>query len=1222
MNTEEVSISDMFGSYPEISDPLFNTLLSRKKEFSELEPSISERPPRRGGRYKHQMFAIRYATWYSRCAFFHDPGTGKSCIIAGIAELFKDEYRKNPEDLTRINKAIILVRGETLEENIRNEIVCKCTDRVYETEMVLRATNETTMKGNITRELNKWYEIMSYGDFAKLIGKMQRSEDIEEYMSNKAIFVDEAHNIATVKDILNVEDPDEDDDAEGETDVGQETIGTDNTTYQTIFRAFHRGRRNKIFLFTASPMINGPREFPFLMNLILPLQDWPGQMPFWTDTQFETLTVDQIEPYLRGRVSYIRALDTGAREVNPPGSAQIPGHQTWIYPCDMSAFQYAAYLRAGQSTTGARRQAFYGNQRQASNFVFPDGTWGKSGARKYIEYRDGRYQYKQDQNGVYLQQLLRVPEGLQTLSSKYAEIVRICREAYPNDRLNIQDHQGIIFIYFPVYVNGSGSVMCGKALEENGYEEYRETTNIFSGSTDRQSGPCGSYNVTSGTERESRLQKRPRFASLTYRTTSPQINSIFNTLKSYENRYGELIQVMMVSRVGQEGISIDHAVGEIMTSSSWNFARQFQAKDRIFRSTSHEVRLEEKRRRMLARGEDPTNATFDVRIYNMSAIYRADPQATEEILRQTDTNTIDTRMFLLSELKNRAIRKVIRFCKESSIDCHINYRRNVRPTDVNGSPTCDYMDCTYECRGIRRDLLAQTDRTTKILFYSDTEVAGATEAIKNLFSRFSSLKIGQIHTLIPEIDKIFIDMALEQMIRENIRVVGRMGFFGYLREAQDSEGTIYLESDPFTLKAVPENTAYTSDLIGTQDPRNNIFADYITNLESLSQAPQLEELLQMGRQEQAMITDSSGSRIINPRFAELLENLALSNKVILLEFALLQRVQTRMTSDFGSAVISSFNYSIFEMKEPVGLLQQTASALANRGKGRGRKPNPNTKVKSKGLKTVEATYIPFYDPNAPTETVIVHTLLNQAFDRVSYNTVSKYFKAEGELRILKLSEGIGWRDLNQYEQVVYNDLVKRQIQAVKSYYERFPIYGIMLPPMNRFWIRDSANEDQSKAEGDARFVRRARVCNNWDKPELINLLYRLGLALTGPGNEATNLTRPELINFLNRQKISPDLINFPNDKLVFFYNWYRTNLGKEGICRILQEHLQRTGMMFTGKIPTDLLNRPPETGPSSGSIQVIPDTTPATPGQTMVNQFSNLALEDILADIPTEYDEE
>ena len=120
-------ISDFFGSYPDINDPNFNSYLSRKVEFSELKPGVRERPPKRGGRFHHQEMAVRFGTHYDRCAFIHDPGTGKSCIIAGLAELFKNEYRKDPTDPTKIKQAIILVRGPTLAENIRNEIVCKCT---------------------------------------------------------------------------------------------------------------------------------------------------------------------------------------------------------------------------------------------------------------------------------------------------------------------------------------------------------------------------------------------------------------------------------------------------------------------------------------------------------------------------------------------------------------------------------------------------------------------------------------------------------------------------------------------------------------------------------------------------------------------------------------------------------------------------------------------------------------------------------------------------------------------------------------------------------------------------------------------------------------------------------------------------------------------------------------------------------------------------------------
>ena len=145
--------------------------------------------------------------------------------------------------------------------------------RVYETEMVLRSATETVMKSNITRELKKWYDIMTYSDFAKTIAKINRPEVVDEYMSNRAFFVDEAHNTSTVKDVQNAASDPDDNDPDGDTEAraadtsvdfnpDNETIGIENTTYQNILLAFHRGKRNKIFLFTATPMIiMGPENF-------------------------------------------------------------------------------------------------------------------------------------------------------------------------------------------------------------------------------------------------------------------------------------------------------------------------------------------------------------------------------------------------------------------------------------------------------------------------------------------------------------------------------------------------------------------------------------------------------------------------------------------------------------------------------------------------------------------------------------------------------------------------------------------------------------------------------------------------------------------------------------------------------------------------------------------------------------------------------------------------
>lgn len=1158
--TDRISISDMFGSYPDPSDDLFNSKLSRKVEFSELAPEPVESIPDKGGFFKHQEFSVRYGTHFDCCLFIHEPGTGKSCIINGLADVFKNNFMLNPDDPTRINRAIILVRGPTLAENIRNEIVCKCTNRVYETPAVLRASNETQIKAAITRELNKWFDIMSYTDFAKILNELTSTE-LNQFMSNKAIFADEAHNISSTKEVKQL-----DIGLEPETQDESEAVEVNRKNYSSLIRGFHSGVRKKIFLFTATPMINFPSEFPYLMNLILP-RDF--QMPTWSDEQFASLTLDQIEPYLRGRISYIRSANTGVRRVYPDGTIQPEGYNTQIYPCDMSVLQYTSYLKAQKVSN----DGFYSDERQVSNFVYPDGKWGVSAAKKYIEYRDKDYVFKENQDGQLLSNLLAT--DLSYLSGKYDEMVKICLNAYPETRLpdgTVEDYQGVVFIYFPDYVNGSGAIMAGKALEAHGYEEYKESGSIFDGQTGRQSGFCSDYQSSSQGERRSRLVMKKRYSLLTNYTTKAEFNSIMNTQKSYENRYGEYIQVFIASRIGQEGISVNHAVASIVMSSPWNFSRYLQAGDRIFRVTSHEDRLNDKRRKLIKEGKDPAEAVFNVKIYNMASVYYGDPNNPDPRLRETNYNTVDLRMFLLTEQKNKAIRRIIRFCKESAIDCYINYRRNVRPNDIDGSVNCDYTTCAYQCAGIRDSLMKDIDWTTKILFYSEPEVNAAIQAVQNLFGFMSEMTIDQVHKLIPGIEPIFIDLALEKIIRENIRLTDRFGYFGYLRDTPTGE--IYIERDPFTIKPVLENTVYTGILIGTQDPRNNVFSDYVTNYEAISQESVISQLLA-----------TPPDKINDPLFDQLLNSLVLSNKVALLETAIYRCQSTGLTNPLYTTIISTFDQSIFRFKEPVSALQQIAYALANRGKGRGRKPNTNIKVKVSKLNIdISKIEIPSFDYNGPEEEIIIHTLLNQSFERTNYNTLSKFFKVEGKLRILKMSEGLGWRDLNQYEEITYNELIRRQINRIRAYYENFPIYGIMLPPSNQFRVRDREAEDPSKIDLDLRFLRPGKVCDNWLKVNLVDVLFRLGVEAPDP--KQVTLDRAIIIQFLLDKNISNNLDTFSDEKLTYFYRWYRVNPKNSELCSRIYSELSKRGLIFTGEIPAEAFNQVPVAGPASGTINL------------------------------------
>ena len=1149
-------ISDFFGEYPDIEDPLFNTYIARKQEFGGERPCPTETTPVRGTGYIHQKFAVKFQTWYDRLLLIAAPGSGKGQSMIHAAELFKTEHLKNPDDPTKIRGAIILVRGDPLIENIRNEIVCKATIAgTYDTDFVLRSENETTMSNNLTRELHKWYQIITYREFAKIINQFEREEDLENYMSNIAIYVDEAHNVPTIKDITGVaqvihetiEEVDQDEDKQ--------------SYYATIHRAFHKGKRNKITLATATPMNNWAIDLIPLINLILPLDQ---QMPRWRkeqDTEFAAQPLEYFEPYFRGRVSYVRALDTGARP--QPQGQQIPRFNTIIYPCEMSQFQYGVYLRATVTGVGEPEERFYGRTRQVSNFVFPDESYGEIGFNRHIELVQNRYQFKSTPEGQLCRQHVR--ENLDVLSAKYSKIVEICGDKWPGtSEVVFDDRKGIIFVYFADYVMGSGAILLGLCLREHGYQEFNETKSIFSnaqGSDNigvRALSPCPSVNNNQG-KKVARINMAKRYAILSSKTPKSHIKPLFNALNSYENRYGQYVQVLIGSRTAREGINVNNAVCMVLASSSWNASSNWQAGERVFRSTSHVLRIAEKRARLLAQGLPNEEVTIDVETYNLAAVFQGDPDDEDPRFRNSNSNTIDPKMYTESELKDRTISKVMRKLKQSSVDCYINKDRNVRSTDIDGSPACDFVNCNYQCTGIREDLLTPVDRTTKILYYSENEIETASNAVKRLFSRFYQLKVQQIHSLLNAQDPIFIDMAIERLISNNIRVHNRMGYFGYLRENQS--GVIYLEKDQFEIDAHPENTVYSSVLIGTQDPRNNSFHDYITGLDFTAEKP---IVMSLGN------TDPN-----DPNFQIILESLSLISKVTLLEHALYIRKRTGETDEIGfeNAIISAFSHTIFQVPESIDLLQRTALKIANRGKGkRGRKANPNTQPTLKQLGFDEEDFVfPAHDPSIVSDKVILHTLLNQGnYDRTSYGATTRFFKAEGQLRILKMSEGTGWRDVNQYEGLVYNNLIQGKINLIKSHYEnRHTIYGIVLPPNNKLHIRDSESENIASSSHDARRINDGRICTTWLKPDLVDILYRLDLSLPN-NNFAPNISKQNMIDYLRskgNELSNYNLENFPDKKLISYYQWYQSNSSREEICEYIRQHFERTDRLFTGKDP-------------------------------------------------------
>lgn len=1106
-----IQLDDLVYTYPDQSTEGFQTLITAKKEFRELVSSVTETINGAGQLYRHQKLIRRFMLVYDRILLIHRTGTGKSCAAFGTSEQFKIgmlnamidfiEIYLKPQR-TNIKRIYVLTKGPTLINELKNQLACRCTNREYITELVLQAKNEKTRKSNLTREIKKFYTITTYGKFANQIAERNYTdEQIKEIYSGSMFIVDEAQNLHV--------------DPTGGEEEQQRRI------YDQLWRVFHVVERSKVMLLTATPMINEVNEIAPIMNLILPLNQ---QLPL--DGNYAAVTLDQIEPYFRGKISFVRELDTGAvpdyqgnviNAVYDINGQQQPS-QAVVYSTQMSSFQQQTYLQVSQSQTAFRQR-----ERQAANFVFPDGSSGTEGFNKYVQQQGpDRYLVNEE-----LRQNISDMASLVNLSSKFSAIINLCSSS-----------PGNCFIYTDFLV-GSGAALLGLCFEALGFEQFTESGSIFRNLGGQSlPDPCSSANPK-GTRREVLIPVNPkRFALLTSETEGAKLTSLLEAFNSYENRHGDYIKVLIGSPVSKIGLNLANVVQIHLLGPAWNQSNAYQAISRAIRSTSHDMLIAEEREKIALEGGDINSAHIKVNIYQHAAI--------------TDSGTsVDLEMYQGSEIKDISIKRMERMMKQTAIDCQINYKRNVRPTDVNGSPICDYDICQYQCYDPAPDYV---DYSSYDVLYADSIVDDAINNIKSIFTSRFNITFKDLYQLLNEYKPSYIDRAVEKLIFQKIALIDRFGNQSYLRE---DNGIIFLKRDyPVDTTLTSQDSyslsIYSENLIAIQDIR---LSNYVATLQLNDQISTIEQL-----------------RNVDPttsEFTQIIDQLNLESHVNLLENAIYDYIINQNHSAYNSSIINYFSNYIFELNEPISEIQASADRLANRGKSRGRKPNPNSKTRVQKINPVEPQPTPELEQT--TEIVYIHILYNQSVDRVSYAVTAKFTKADGRLRLLKPSEHTGWRDTNPYEFPVYNSYIQRTIQSRLSDIEQNPIYGIIFSNDGKFRIRDKTSENPTQIAKDARKQNRGRICSTWSKPDLINVIYKLNPQLLP--NNITNMsaikstvssyTDEQLIEYLKRSGVTGVTTeNFDRQKLEFFYIWYYSQLNREHTCGQIRSYLEANGLLL------------------------------------------------------------
>lgn len=416
----------------------------------------------------------------------HDMGTGKTCTAIQSIE-------KNIQDnIYGMKKAIILNRGKAIMNNFINELVNKCTT-------------------NYQKNKNLWSKFYSFDTFEIFSKKISKYSDeyITKNFNNTFLVIDEVHNI----------------------------LNEQSNVYYEIYRFIHLLKNKKILLLSGTPVKDVPENFIPIINLLLDSTQRINIKTFKTDYYDSNGNLtNEFKKLIKNKVSYLKASESEI-PIKESGALILDLKHIKVVSHKMSEFQNKIYLKAfNLDDTG---MGIYNNSRQASRFVFPDGSYGHKGFEKYVNLKRMTFNYEMKnflhKDGTDLESVLK---AIGTLSVLYEYKIRCILKADKNKEKTI--------IYDDL-VKGSGIIVFALLLKFCNFTKFR---------------------------------------LLTAETTTT--NNIINAQKKFnEDILGEEISVILGSKVIAEGFTFKDVLHEHVVPH-WNNTETSQVLARGIRMGSHE----------------------------------------------------------------------------------------------------------------------------------------------------------------------------------------------------------------------------------------------------------------------------------------------------------------------------------------------------------------------------------------------------------------------------------------------------------------------------------------------------------------------------------------------------------------------------------------------------------------------------------------------------------
>jgi len=821
---ENLQENDTNMLYPNLHDPNFNMKITHKKEFFDTRYNDEIMDVKEASnklcQFKefelspHQRFVrnfLSFQTPYNSLLLFHGLGTGKTCSAILVCE----EMRHFNKQMG-INKRIMIVASPNVQANFKLQLFDKrklkniegnwtmqsCTSNSF-----INEVNPMNMPGftkdkiirQVNRIINTSYHFMGYSKFSNYIKKKINNIDrkkanwkkkevkiLKKYFSGRLIVIDEVHNIRATEE--------------------KKTKAIIENLQKVVYNADNL----KLLMLSATPMFNTYKEIIWLLNLMnlndkrFPIKTkevFTSSGNWTTNAAGKEVGKELLIQKATGYVSFVSGdnpytfpyrilprqflspeylLNTGEGDTYPQktvdgrnileGIKRLDLVMNMIGDYQEKAYYYIINKMKDKFPAFENVEKGLGYQileppLQVLNMAYPSVDfdesgddanvilYGKEGLNRVMDMVGTKKQYKYNAQALKKYGRIFTEENIGNYSGK---INFICKQ--------IRKSKGIILIYSQ-YIDG-GCVPIALALEEMGFRRYGAVPSLF------HTKPIPTNPLS--------FDFIPSYTMITGDSSLSPNNAVaINMATNEDNKNGEKIKVIIISRAASEGIDLKN-IRQIHILDPWyNLNRTNQIEGRGIRHCSHK------------------DLSFQER---NTEIYMYGTRLTE-----SNQEAVDLYIYRLAEKKAILIGKVTRVLKENAVDCILNAGQTgltVKKMSqtitqkissgktikypVGSQPytsLCDYMKkCAFTCQSTK--VIDEINMDTYGEDYIIMNLDMIIQIIRNLFKDKYYYKKNDLISRInfkKTYPKIQINMALNQLISDkNLYITDMLNRIGYL----------------------------------------------------------------------------------------------------------------------------------------------------------------------------------------------------------------------------------------------------------------------------------------------------------------------------------------------------------------------------------------------------------------------------------------------------------